>query len=86
MHIDLEKPMADYIKKINLYHILVALIIILTIFSRLTDLGVRVMSHDEVNHVVPAFDLFSGRGYRHDPVTHGPFQFPLNGAFLLSVW
>ena len=77
MHIDLEKPLADYIKKINLYHILVALIIILTIFSRLTNLGVRVMSHDEVNHVVPAFDLFSGRGYRHDPVTHGPLQFPL---------
>ena len=77
MHIDLEKPLAEYIKKINLYHILVALIIILAILSRLTNLGVRVMSHDEVNHVVPAFDLFSGRGYRHDPVTHGPFQFPL---------
>jgi len=77
MHIDLEKPLADYVKKINLFHILVALIIILTIFTRLTNLGIRVMSHDEVNHVVPAFDLFSGRGYRHDPVTHGPFQFPL---------
>ena len=77
MHIDLEKPLGDYVKKISLYHILVVLIIILTIFSRLNDLGVRVMSHDEVNHVVPAFDLFSGRGYRHDPVTHGPFQFPL---------
>jgi predicted membrane-bound mannosyltransferase/sugar lactone lactonase YvrE len=77
MHIDLEKPLGDYVKKINLYHILVVLIIILTIFSRLTGLGTRVMSHDEVNHVVPAFDLFSGRGYRHDPVTHGPFQFPL---------
>ncbi len=77
MHIDLEKPLMDNLKKINLYHVLVILIIILTIVSRLTNLGVRVMSHDEVNHVVPAFDLFSGRGYRHDPVTHGPFQFPL---------
>jgi predicted membrane-bound mannosyltransferase/sugar lactone lactonase YvrE len=77
MHIDLEKPLSRYVKKITLYQILVVLIIILTIISRLTDLGVRVMSHDEVNHVVPAFDLYSGRGYRHDPVTHGPFQFPL---------
>lgn len=77
MHIDLEKPIGDYVKKINLYQILIVLIIILTIFSRLTNLGIRVMSHDEVNHVVPAFDLYSGRGYRHDPVTHGPFQFPL---------
>ena len=33
------------------------------------------MSHDEVNHVVPSYDLYQGRGYRHDPVTHGPFQF-----------
>ncbi len=77
MHIDLEKPLSDYIKKISLFQILVVVIIILTIISRLTNLGVRVMSHDEVNHVVPAFDLYSGRGYRHDPVTHGPFQFPL---------
>ncbi len=77
MHIDLEKPLGEYVKKINLYQILIVVIIVLTIFSRLTDLGVRVMSHDEVNHVVPAFDLYSGRGYRHDPVTHGPFQFPL---------
>ena len=77
MRIDLEKPLGDYVKKISLYHILVVLIIILTILSRLTNLGIRVMSHDEVNHVVPAFDLYSGRGYRHDPVTHGPFQFPL---------
>lgn len=33
------------------------------------------MSHDEVNHVVPSYDLFQGKGYRHDPITHGPFQF-----------
>ena len=77
MHIDLEKPLGDFVKKISLYQILVVLIIVLTILSRLTGLGDRVMSHDEVNHVVPAFDLYSGRGYRHDPVTHGPLQFPL---------
>lgn len=40
-------------------------------------LGVRTMSHDEVNHVVPSFDLSQGRGYRQDPVTHGPLQFHL---------
>ena len=28
-----------------------------------------------MNHVVPSYELFMGRGYRHDPVTHGPFQF-----------
>ena len=48
---------------------------ILAVLSRFVSLGDRVMSHDEVNHVVPSYDLFQGRGYRHDPVTHGPFQF-----------
>ncbi len=35
------------------------------------------MSHDEVNHVVPAFTFYQGDGYRYDPVTHGPLQFHL---------
>ena len=77
MRIHLEKPLSDIVKKITLYQVMIFLIIMLTLFSRLINLGDRVMSHDEVNHVVPAFDLYSGRGYRHDPVTHGPFQFPL---------
>lgn len=35
------------------------------------------MSHDEVNHVVPAYTFYQGGGYRYDPVTHGPLQFHL---------
>ena len=35
------------------------------------------MSHDEINHVIPSFDFSEGRGYRYDPITHGPFQFHL---------
>ena len=35
------------------------------------------MSHDEVNHVVPSYNLFQGQGYAYDPVTHGPLQFHL---------
>ncbi len=55
--------------------ILIILILLVAILSRFILLGERVMSHDEVNHVVPSYELFQGRGYRHDPVTHGPFQF-----------
>lgn len=77
MQLNLDKPIGDILKKINLFHILVFIIILLTAITRLYGLGDRVMSHDEVNHVVPSFDLFSGRGYRHDPVTHGPLQFHL---------
>ena len=35
------------------------------------------MSHDEVNHVVPAYTFYQGGGYRYDPITHGPLQFHL---------
>ncbi len=35
------------------------------------------MSHDEINHVRPSWELSEGQGYRHDPVTHGPMQFHL---------
>lgn len=73
----LDISVQKYFKKIQFTHLLIFLLLIIAIVTRLHHLGVRVMSHDEVNHVVPAFDLFSGRGYRHDPITHGPFQFPL---------
>jgi len=33
------------------------------------------MSHDEINHVVPSFSLYSGNGYKYDPMSHGPLQF-----------
>ena len=71
----LEQPLAPFLSKITVEHILIVLIILITVLSRFYNLDLRVMSHDETNHVVPSYDLYMGRGYRHDPVTHGPFQF-----------
>ncbi|MFA5835988.1 MAG: glycosyltransferase family 39 protein [Bellilinea sp.] len=71
----LDKPVFRTLPQFKLETLLVTIILILAIFSRFYMLGERVMSHDEVNHVNPSFDLVSGRGYVHDPVTHGPFQF-----------
>ena len=59
----------------NVETILIIALIVLAIVSRLADLGTRTMSHDEINHVVPAYDYSQGRTYNYDPVTHGPFQF-----------
>jgi len=70
----LNRPIA-FFQKLDAEKIIILVILILALFSRFVMAGARVMSHDEVNHVVPSFDLFMGRGYRHDPVTHGPFQF-----------
>ena len=76
----LDRPVIPSFPKIKLEHLLVTLIILLTIISRFYNVGARVMSHDEVNHVVPSYDLYIGKGYSHDPVTHGPMQFHLLAA------
>ena len=73
----MDKPINKILQKITFRHILIAVILILTILTRLVNLGDRVMSHDEVNHVVPSFDFYSGRGYTQSPITHGPLQFHL---------
>lgn len=59
------------------YSVLVIGIIIAVLLSRFIGLGDRVMSHDEVNHVVPSYDFYTGLGYEHNPLSHGPLQFHL---------
>ena len=76
----LDRPFFAGVPAVNLRLVLSVTILILAIVSRFYDVGLRVMSHDEVNHVVPSYDLFTGKGYRHDPVTHGPMQFHLVAA------
>jgi predicted membrane-bound mannosyltransferase/sugar lactone lactonase YvrE len=71
----LDRPLLKFLPGLSIETFIALVILALAIFSRLYDVGARVMSHDEVNHVVPAYDLYQGRGYRYDPVTHGPLQF-----------
>ncbi|MCJ7694908.1 MAG: glycosyltransferase family 39 protein, partial [Anaerolineaceae bacterium] len=71
----LDKPIFKVWPSFSIEKLILILIIVLAIVSRLYDVGARVMAHDEVNHVVPSYELYQGRGYRYDPVTHGPFQF-----------
>jgi len=73
----LDKPLTAFIPKLNIETVLVVLILLTAVFSRFYSVDLRVMSHDEVNHVVPAYNLFRGQGYAYDPVTHGPLQFHL---------
>ena len=42
---------------------------------RLHDLGARAFHHDESLHAVYSWYLYVGRGYIHDPLMHGPYQF-----------
>ncbi len=73
----LERPISKLLPKLNIEKIIIIAIIILAIISRFYNVGARVMSHDEVNHVVPSWGLSVGNGYAQDPVTHGPLQFHL---------
>ena len=68
----LDKPVFPWWPAFTIEILIIVLILALTIFTRFYDLGARTMSHDEINHVVPAYTF--GK-YVYDPVTHGPFQF-----------
>ena len=68
----LDRPVAKWLPGLTIERLLVALIILLTVLSRFIDVGERTISHDELNHVVPAYSFNT---YVYNPVTHGPFQF-----------
>ncbi len=71
----LDRPVTKAFPLFSREKLILAVIIILALLSRFLLIGDRVMSHDEINHVSPAYNLYQGNGYAHNPVTHGPFQF-----------
>jgi sugar lactone lactonase YvrE len=76
----LDKPVLKQFPNFKIEHLLITIILIVGLISRFYNIGARDMSHDEVNHVVPSYELYQGNGYSHDPVTHGPMQFHLLAA------
>lgn len=71
----LDRPVTKAFPLFSWEKLILAVIILLAVLSRFILIGARVMSHDEINHVTPAYSLYQGNGYAHNPVTHGPFQF-----------
>ncbi len=57
--------------------LVVATLVLVALALRLIDLGVRALHHDESLHALFSYRFAQGRGYRHDPLMHGPFQFHL---------
>jgi sugar lactone lactonase YvrE/4-amino-4-deoxy-L-arabinose transferase-like glycosyltransferase len=76
-HSWLDTPVFAKLPFLNIETFIVILVLLLALVSRFADLGLRVQAHDEINHVIPSYELAHGQGYRHDPVTHGPLQFHL---------
>ena len=60
-----------------------ASLIVVGLAMRLWDLGSRAMHHDESLHALHSWNLYSGVGYQHNPMMHGPFQFEANAALFL---
>lgn len=64
-----------------------ASLIAIAFVLRFWDLGTRMLHHDESLHATYSWYLYIGRGYKHDPMMHGPFQFTFMALmyFLLGV-
>lgn len=78
----LERPLWDVLA-INWEKALYAVILLAAVVTRFYDLGARVMSHDESLHTYFSWNLYTGRGFQHSPLMHGPLQFHL---IALSYW
>jgi uncharacterized protein (TIGR03663 family) len=63
--------------RLNTEVIVFTVLIILAILTRFYNLGARTMSHDETTHVYFSWQYEQGKGYQHDPLSHGPLQFHL---------
>lgn len=70
----LDKPLRAPLT-LNWEMALYGLILIVAIVSRFWDLGSRAQHHDESMHAFFSWNLAQGRGYSHNPLLHGPFQF-----------
>ncbi|MBN1659398.1 MAG: TIGR03663 family protein [Anaerolineae bacterium] len=73
----LDTPLADLFRP-TWEKAFYALIFVLALVSRFWDLGARAMSHDESLHALYSYYLYSGSGYVHNPMMHGPFLFHAN--------
>lgn len=50
---------------------------VLSLLAHLWALGDRALHHDETLHAAYSWNLFTGQGYIHDPLLHGPFLYHL---------
>jgi predicted membrane-bound mannosyltransferase len=73
-HTWLDRPVSALFK-LNWEIIIFTVLLLAAVLTRFYKLDYRVMSHDETSHVYFSWLLSTGKGYAHDPVTHGPFQF-----------
>ncbi len=70
----LKRPVSSWLR-INGWMLIAALILLAATVTRLWDLGSRSYNHDEAIHAWESWKLYTGQGYVHSPVYHGPFLY-----------
>src|SRR5690348_14998205 len=48
---------------------------VLALLTHLWGLGDRALHHDETLHAAYSWRLYTGQGFMHDPLLHGPFLY-----------
>jgi len=71
--------------KLDILKVAYIALILLALITRLYALGDRAVSHDETTHAKYSWNLYSGDGFRHDPLMHGPLLFEAT-AFLFGLF
>ena len=80
----LDKPLLALIK-LDWERVALITLIALTLLTRLWDLPYRAWNHDEAIHTDWSWNLYTGRGYQHNPIYHGPFLYHFT-AFMFVLF
>lgn len=70
----LRRPISSWLR-LDGWMLIAALILVAAVVTRLWDLGSRSYNHDEAIHAWESWKLYTGQGYIHSPVYHGPFLY-----------
>ncbi len=68
-------------RRIDPWKVAYVVILLLALATRLYVLGDRAVSHDETTHAKYSWNLYTGRGFRHDPLMHGTLLFEATAFF-----
>ncbi len=80
----LRRPISSWLR-LDGWMVIAALILVAAAVTRLWDLGSRSYNHDEAIHAWESWKLFTGQGYIHNPVYHGPFLYHIT-AFIYFLF
>ncbi|MEI6632729.1 MAG: flippase activity-associated protein Agl23 [Chlamydiota bacterium] len=71
--------------RIDWFRIVFAAVLVFTVVTRFYGLSFKPFHHDESLYSTYSWYLFDGRGYKYDPMMHGPFMFYLD-ALLFTLF